>query len=393
MLARTGVIDIKRKVKLSATRHDSEACPPGVWSCQTGKRSRDTFDAALFPVKMALKMNIGSMNFSFKSKRDIKNCPPGVWACEKNVMLHVDTDGKNSQQSILRVAKRDANHACPPGVWSCSAEKHSKNGIVARSVPRTNNYFAALFPVKGTSNINVTSKESSFKSKRDVENCPTGMWACKKKMTLKQMRSTAVKKSQQSKGRVAKRDIRHACPPGFWSMAMLALAGLIDIKRKVKLSATRHDSEACPPGVWSCQTEKRSEVGDGWRDISGAAVLFFNKRALKMNIESMDSSFKNKRDVENCPPGMWARKTKMMLKQMVLTAIGKSQPSTGRVAKRERERERLQLSTRCLPCSNDKRIKTIDEANELRFASSYENEGCCDYYYKVISPDVGFRGL
>ena len=119
----------------------------------------------------------------------------------------------------------------------------------------------------------------------------------------------------------------------------LALAGLIDIKWKVKLSATRHDSEACPPGVWSCQTEKRSEVGDGWRDISDAAVLFFNKRALKMNIESMDSSFKNKRDVENCPPGMWACKTKMMLKQMVLTAIGKSQPSTGRVAKRERERD------------------------------------------------------
>ena len=51
-----------------------------------------------------------------------------------------------------------------------------------------------------------------------TEDCPPGLWACKKKMMIsKQMLRKAVKKSKQSKRHVAKRDTNRACPPGVWS--------------------------------------------------------------------------------------------------------------------------------------------------------------------------------
>ena len=57
----------------------------------------------------------------------------------------------------------------------------------------------------------MASKDSSrVKTKEEPEDCPPGMWVCKKKGMLK----TALKKSQKSKGRVVKRDTNHACPPG-----------------------------------------------------------------------------------------------------------------------------------------------------------------------------------
>ena len=47
---------------------------------------------------------------------------------------------------------------------------------------------------------------------RKAEDCPPGMWACKKKMIIsKQMLRTV------SKRHVTERDIKRACPPGVWS--------------------------------------------------------------------------------------------------------------------------------------------------------------------------------
>lgn len=129
--ARAGLLS--EKMKLSATQHDS--CPPGVWSCPTGKRSeigkasRDTTDALLFLVKMALNVNKEFKDSSrLKSKEDPEDCPPGMWVCKKKGMLKqmLKTALKKSQKSKGRVVKRDTNHACPPGVWSCPNGKPSE---------------------------------------------------------------------------------------------------------------------------------------------------------------------------------------------------------------------------------------------------------------------------
>ena len=67
---------------------------------------------------------------------------------------------------------------------------------------------------------------------RKAEDCPPGMWACKKKMLIsKQMLRTAVKRSKQSKRHVTKRDTKPACPPGY---------GHVQLKSNLKFDAQRN---------------------------------------------------------------------------------------------------------------------------------------------------------
>ena len=74
---------------------------------------------------------------------------------------------------------------------------------------------------------------------RKAEDCPPGMWACKKKMIIsKQMLRTAVKRSKQSKRHVTKRDTKPACPPGVWSCSAK------------KQSKIRRAAESYPP-IWT----------------------------------------------------------------------------------------------------------------------------------------------
>ena len=127
---------ITKKLKLA---QDSEACPPGVWTCSTGKRSE------------IVKVDDISQTVQ---RRAVKSYPPGswtrdeleetqqlthkqMWAPKKKRMLKqmlkiaLKTSLKTSNQDGGLVAKLNpsqvSNDACPPGVWTCSTGKRSEN--------------------------------------------------------------------------------------------------------------------------------------------------------------------------------------------------------------------------------------------------------------------------
>ena len=90
----------------------------------------------------------------------------------------------------------------------------------------------------------------------------------------------------------------------------LALAGLIS--EKMKVSTTEHNVR--PVGVWSGPPKRPSEMARraSW-DTSGAEIFFVDKplildKALK-NFLRLENTIKT----EDCPPGMWACKKKMMI--------------------------------------------------------------------------------
>ena len=90
-----------------------------------------------------------------------------------------------------------------------------------------------------------------------AEDCPPGMWACKKKMIIsKQMLRKAVKRSKQSKRQVVKRDTNRACPLGVWSCSaqkqvkIRTRRGIMDkaLKDSFRLQ-NLGKAEDCPPGM------------------------------------------------------------------------------------------------------------------------------------------------
>ena len=80
-----------------------EACPPGVWTCSIGKRSHITKEA-----KVITKTAINQNNYS-----------PGNWVCNQRRTM-VKMPKKISNKQSLPQAFEDA---CPPGVWTCSTGK------------------------------------------------------------------------------------------------------------------------------------------------------------------------------------------------------------------------------------------------------------------------------
>ena len=151
-----------------------------------------------------------------------------------------------------------------------------------------------------------------------AEDCPPGMWACKKKMTIsKQMLRKAVKRSKQSKRHVAKRDTNRACPPGVWSCSaqkkfkIRTRHGIMDkaLKDSFRLQNLRK-AEDCPPGMWACKKK-----------------MLISKQMLRTAVKRSKQSKRHvtKRDTKPaCPPGVWSCSAK---KQSKIRRAAESYPS------------------------------------------------------------------
>ena len=121
----------------------------------------------------------------------------------------------------------DFSVACPPGVWTCSTGKRSEIAKVETYRTVLRRAIKSYPPGIWTRDENEEPRHLDGIEK--PEDCPPGMWACKKKRMLKQMLKTALKKSSQD-DRVA--------------------------DRVAKLNPSQVSNDACPPGVWTCSTGK-----------------------------------------------------------------------------------------------------------------------------------------
>ena len=91
------------------------------------------------------------------------------------------------------------------------------------------------------------------------------------------------------------------------------------ILKKLKLSqVSTVQNYACPPGVWTSSTAKRSEIDEGPWESPDATL--FNKNTVTEETSHLEYS----KAPKDCPPGMWVYKKKRMLKQMLKTALKKS---------------------------------------------------------------------
>ena len=142
---------ITERLKLSQV---SEACPPGVWTCSTGKRSeiakvedisRTVQRRAVksYPPGIWIRHELEETE-QLTDNEDPKTCPPGMWVDKKKRTLKqmLKRALKTSQQDGGLVARFNpsqvSNDACPPGVWTCSKGKRSeitKEGQVEAPVP------------------------------------------------------------------------------------------------------------------------------------------------------------------------------------------------------------------------------------------------------------------
>ena len=194
---------ISENMKVSKTEHDFR--PARVWSGlpkrrseMAGRASWDTSSVETFFVKKPLIMDKALKNSSrLENTIEAEDCPPGMRACKKKMIISkqmLRTAFKRSKQSKRHLVRRDTNRTCPTGVWSCPAQKQ--------------------FKIRTWHGIMDEAPKDSFRlgDSRKAEDCPPGMWACKKKMIIsKQMLRTV------SKRHVTERDIKRACPPGVWS--------------------------------------------------------------------------------------------------------------------------------------------------------------------------------
>ena len=200
--------------------------------------------------------------------------------------IHLARAGLISEKMKVSKTEHDVR---PVGVWSGPPKRPPE--MAGRASWDTSG--AEIFFVKKPLIMDKALRNSlRLENTIKAEDCPPGMWACKKKMTIsKQMLRKAVKRSKQSKRHVAKRDT----------------------------------NRACPSGVWSCSAQKKFKI----RTRHGIM-----DRALKDSFR-----LQNLRKAEDCPPGMWACKKKMLIsKQMLRTAVKRSKQSKRHVTKRDTKR-------------------------------------------------------
>ena len=75
------------EAKVSTSQVSNDACPPGVWTCSTGKRSEITKEGQVQPLVLHGKT---SSNIIFKEQSSVRlelrratgSCPPGMWVCD-----------------------------------------------------------------------------------------------------------------------------------------------------------------------------------------------------------------------------------------------------------------------------------------------------------------------
>ena len=117
---------------------------------------------------------------------------------------------------------------------------------------------------------------------------------------------------------------------------------LILLRYSIPLArAGPNEYDVRPVGVWSGPPKRRSEMtrGASW-DTSSAETFFVNILPLKMEKALKNSlRLENTIKAEDCPPGMWAYKKRMITsKQMLRKAVKKSKQSKRHVAKRDTKR-------------------------------------------------------
>ena len=131
---------------------------------------------------------------------------------------------------------------------------------------------------------------------------------------------------------------------------------LILLRYSIPLArAGPNEYDVRPVGVWSGLPKRRSEMARGasW-DTSSAETFFVNILPLKMEKALKNSlRLENTIKAEDCPPGMWAYKKRMITsKQMLRKAVKKSKQSN--VAKRDTKRA---CPPRISSCSAKKQSK------------------------------------
>lgn len=98
------------RLKRSLNAEEESDCPPGIWTCLTGKRE-------MRMLHEPAQDNIAEQADQLTS---LAGCPPGVWTCDfarKREAAKRELMLKN----ILKQARRVQRSAqkCPPGIWVC----------------------------------------------------------------------------------------------------------------------------------------------------------------------------------------------------------------------------------------------------------------------------------
>ena len=176
------------KFKLSQV---SDACPPGIWTCSTGKRSEiaKVEDISQMIQRRAVKFYPPIWTRDeleeaeqLKSKEGPASCPPGMWVHKRKRIL------KQMSKTALKTSKQDdsleakvipsqvSNDACPPGIWTCSTGKRSQINNEGK--------VQALVLHEKSSNIIIKQQNSPrLERPRATRLCPPGMWVCDEVIT------------------------------------------------------------------------------------------------------------------------------------------------------------------------------------------------------------------
>ena len=140
---------ITAKLKLSQSlAAENDACPPGVWTCSTGKRSEigkasrdtivdsqkssqaseDAFPPGIWACSTGKRSEItkevpviskASLHNDESDSEEHNICPPGSWVCKQKRMLKQMPKKAVNKQNLPQALE----DACPPGVWTCSTGK------------------------------------------------------------------------------------------------------------------------------------------------------------------------------------------------------------------------------------------------------------------------------
>ncbi|KAL9987659.1 hypothetical protein ACROYT_G002003 [Oculina patagonica] len=211
-----------RVAKLIPSQTSNDACPPGVWTCSTGKRSEIIKEAQAVTIKATVlnKPSLENTATEDSSLRHVqkdarKPCPPGIMYISAICIIFCAFYIHSARSGLITMKLKlsQASAVCPPGVWTCSTGKRSEIAAVQTLRHAENSYPSGIW----TRDEGPSGEPSPLNDSEEPEDCPPGMWVCKKKRMLKQMLKTALMKSSQD-SRVAKLNpsqvSNDACPPG-----------------------------------------------------------------------------------------------------------------------------------------------------------------------------------
>jgi len=164
---------ITETLKLSQV---SEGCPPGIWTCSTGKQSEiakvdDISQTVQRPAVKSYPPGIWTRDeleetVQLTDKEDPERCPPGMLVHKKKRIL------KQMLKKALKTSQQDGS---PPGVWTCSRGKRSEN---------TNESQVEVLVLDESSSNNIVKEQNSprLERRRATKSCPPGMWVCDQKL-------------------------------------------------------------------------------------------------------------------------------------------------------------------------------------------------------------------